>query len=78
MRHLVHRIARLEARTEAEAQQGRQYVLWLRPDGEPESLPELGEQDTVICLPSKCRTAEEWAEQVRTWFPQFFAEGARG
>jgi hypothetical protein len=60
MRRLAHRVAKLEARREAEAQQPRTYVVWLGPDGLPEDMPVLQEGEQYMALPRKCRSVEEW------------------
>jgi hypothetical protein len=60
VRRLSARVARLEARVDQD--QGlRSIVVWLGPDGQPETpLEEVDRETPLIFLPRKSPSPEQW------------------
>jgi len=62
MRRFDLRLRKLEVQVYEVAQQERTHVVWIGPDGYPEAWPVMGPRETVIALPRKAASAEEWQE----------------
>ena len=64
------RLAKLEA-MHAEGRL-RRAVVWIGPDGEPETpLADLPEDTRYIVLPRKAASADAWAVQVHKRWPEY-------
>jgi len=60
LQRLSARVARLEARVDQD-QEPRSIVVWLGPDGQPETpLEEVDRETPVIFLPRKSTSPEQW------------------